>query len=260
LGTPRAITRPSDNAVVWKWENSDPFGANLPNEDPANTGTTFRYNLRFPGQYYDEETGTHYNYFRDYDPATGRYVQSDPIGLTGGINTYAYVGGNPLEFSDPTGLVKWDGGVSGGSVIGLVGATYNLFELTSECACGKKMSITVQAVGPSVGLGVKVAGGYAPVSFDDGNACPDASGFDGKFLSVSAGLTFGAVPFPYPYTRIGFGKPGIGVGLGVVRLGRNTSDPFPPSPIVGRDASISGTIGSSTVTSVRTKDCGCEAK
>lgn len=46
---------------------------------------TFANNLRFAGQYFDEETGLHYNYFRDYDPQTGRYVQSDPIGLNGGL-------------------------------------------------------------------------------------------------------------------------------------------------------------------------------
>ncbi len=104
LGTPRVITRPSDNQVVWRWDNTDPFGANLPNEDPSATGTAFKFNLRFPGQYYDAETATHYNYYRDYDPATGRYSQSDPIGLNGGISTYAYVDGNPLSKTDRRGL------------------------------------------------------------------------------------------------------------------------------------------------------------
>ena len=108
LGTPRAITRPSDNAVVWRWDNTEPFGANLPNENPSGLGQ-FVFNLRFPGQQYDQETGTHYNYFRDYDPSIGRYVQSDPVWLKGGLNTYGYVSMMPLSRSDRFGL-KDDGG------------------------------------------------------------------------------------------------------------------------------------------------------
>jgi len=102
LGSPRAVTRPSDNAMMWRWDNIDPFGANAPNENPAGQGT-FKYALRFPGQYYDAETGTHYNYFRDYDPTIGRYEQSDPIGLQGGLNTYVYVANDPVELTDPRG-------------------------------------------------------------------------------------------------------------------------------------------------------------
>jgi uncharacterized protein RhaS with RHS repeats len=71
LGTPRAITRPNDNQVVWTWE-SEAFGNSLPEQNPLGLGS-FVFNLRFPGQYYDAETGLFYNGFRDYDPATGRY-------------------------------------------------------------------------------------------------------------------------------------------------------------------------------------------
>jgi RHS repeat-associated protein len=104
LNTPRKVTRPSDDAVLWRWD-SDPFGATAPNENPQGLGT-FSYNLRYPGQYFDVESGLSYNYFRDYDPAIGRYVESDPVGLAGGINTYAYVDGDPIDFLDRFGLAR----------------------------------------------------------------------------------------------------------------------------------------------------------
>ena len=89
---------------MWRWEG-EAFGATLPNEDPDGDGVTTTVNLRFPGQYYDQETGLHYNWFRYYDPRIGRYVTSDPIGLWAGLNTYAYVNNNSLNFTDPSGLV-----------------------------------------------------------------------------------------------------------------------------------------------------------
>jgi len=99
LGTPQKMTD-ENQIVVWDVDYT-PFGA-------AFGTATIENNLRFPGQYYDAESGLHYNYFRDYDPGIGRYIQSDPIGLRGGLNTYAYTYSNPLRYIDPLGLeVSW---------------------------------------------------------------------------------------------------------------------------------------------------------
>ena len=103
LGTPRLVTDQTQT-IVWRWV-SDPFGGATPNRDPDADGSPFVLDLRFPGQYFDAETGRHYNYFRDYDPATGRYVQSDPIGLIGGLSTYLYANGNPVRYADSQGLI-----------------------------------------------------------------------------------------------------------------------------------------------------------
>ena len=106
-GTPRAVIDPARNLAIWRWDFAGgPFGTTEPDPDPDGDGTWFEHNLRFQGQYFDSETMLSYNYFRDYEPASGRYVQSDPIGLDGGINTYAYVRSRPLEWVDPKGLTS----------------------------------------------------------------------------------------------------------------------------------------------------------
>lgn len=107
LNTARVVTTSSDNVPVWRWDKSDPFGGLQPIESPYGRAA-FTYNPRFPGQLYDKETGNHYNYFRDYDPQLGRYIQSDPIGLLGGIDPYAYVANAPVTGVDALGLSQDD--------------------------------------------------------------------------------------------------------------------------------------------------------
>ncbi len=104
LNTPR-VARDEQKRVVWRWD-SDAFGNTAPNEDPDGDGIKTTINLRFAGQYFDAESGLHYNWHRYYDPQTGRYTQPDPIGVEGGLNPYAYVDGNPITGFDPEGLVN----------------------------------------------------------------------------------------------------------------------------------------------------------
>lgn len=107
LDTPR-IGTDANAEVVWRWEG-DAFGDTKTESDPDEDDKNVAVNLRFPGQYFDAETGLHYNWHRYYDPRTGRYINSDPIGLFAGLNTYAYVGNNPPKWSDPWGLWSTEG-------------------------------------------------------------------------------------------------------------------------------------------------------
>ncbi len=97
LGTPQVLTDDAQT-VAWKAVYT-PFGQAVASIQ------TVENPFRFPGQYYDQETGLHYNYFRYYNPQTGRYITPDPIGLWGGVNLFAYVRGNPLRWVDSLGLV-----------------------------------------------------------------------------------------------------------------------------------------------------------
>lgn len=145
LNAPRAIAN-STGKVIWRWDG-DAFGATLANEDPDKNGVKFTYNLRFPGQYFDKSTGLHYNGFRDYDPTTGRYMQSDQIGLMGGVNTYGYVSGNPVNYTDSSGLI-----IDILADIGFI--AYDLYKLASEGACERNANLTA--------FGLDVVGAIIP--------------------------------------------------------------------------------------------------
>jgi RHS repeat-associated protein len=162
LGTPKMMTDES-RKVVWSISTT-PFG-----ETQTSMFNSEDNPLRFPGQYWDLETGYNYNYFRDYDPSLGQYIQSDPIGLNGGVNTFGYVLGNPLKFFDRFGL---DGGIDDWGYSGAASAPklkknpitirlvegplsqstanfYTGFEVTASTAAG----FTLQGIGFYLGGG-----------------------------------------------------------------------------------------------------------
>ena len=102
LLTPRLGTDENQN-IVWRWDG-DAFGQTMADKDPDANEQKRNIRLRFPGQFHDGESGLYYNWSRYYDPKIGRHITSDPIGLRGGLNTYAYGNVNPLRWSDPEGL------------------------------------------------------------------------------------------------------------------------------------------------------------
>ncbi|WP_284415329.1 RHS repeat-associated core domain-containing protein [Acidovorax sp. SUPP3334] len=112
LNTPRRLTN-TQGQVAWQWlitgfgeanPTTGATGYTQSGQGSAAYAEAIRFDLRYPGQVFDEETGLNYNLHRSYDMPSGRYIQNDPIGLNGGWNRYGYVGGNPLNFTDPTGL------------------------------------------------------------------------------------------------------------------------------------------------------------
>ena len=166
LNTPRRITRRTTSDVVWSWD-SDPFGATGPNENPSGLGT-FSFNLRFPGQYYDAETGLNYNFHRYYDPESGRYIESDPKGLIGGINTYAYVRDNALSYLDPSGLfsltIQDSWATVSSSALPMkdqIGGTGYTTGASCHCTCSKSSWTLVECTG-NVYIQVGILAGLSP--------------------------------------------------------------------------------------------------
>lgn len=142
LDTPRVAVNPATNAVEWRWDLlGSAFG-----EHEADTLVTGKgVSLRYPGQYFDAETGLNHNYRRDYEASTGRYVESDPIGLEGAWATYEYAGSAVLDFTDPDGLLRrrGSGGMScGGSGLDELYCPDMPDTCHNRCSCKHRKAIT----------------------------------------------------------------------------------------------------------------------
>ncbi|GAA4338890.1 hypothetical protein GCM10023165_17830 [Variovorax defluvii] len=181
LNTPRRLTD-ANGQVVWQWAYSA-FGDEKPTiakyrfanlDIKPNPGTTsfaeFVFNLRWPGQYYDEESGLFYNYFRSYSAGLGRYTQGDPLGLHDDLNRFGYVHGNPLRYSDPLGLMG--GGSPQGRSRG--GPNVNSFGCMGLACITGGTEPTSMSAELTFGGGVEICD--APVPPPPPQSCKDESG------------------------------------------------------------------------------------
>lgn len=255
LGTPRQVIDRTRNVAVWKWDSlASTFGTNAPEQDPDGDSAQFVMNLRFPGQYFDAETGLDYNYFRDYEPGTGRYVESDPIGLRGGVNTYTYARSNPLRAIDYRGLsVRWTGSQWSVGATAAFGGQLSFYELVSECKCNKKYRVRGYASFLTIGGGAELGtsqigdlgGSGDSLNMEDPAAdCPDADAPNGAAW----------------YGGISIVPIGGGTLLQTWGLGRLRSHELVSGPSIGLDLSIVATVvGASYVYDVQPIEC-CSGK
>lgn len=155
LSRPEVVTGEAKQ-VVWRAKNTSPYGSRIVTVDQI-----AGLNIGLPGQYHDAESGLWYNGLRDYDASLGRYIQSDPIGLGGGLNTYAYGNGNPISVVDPLGL---RGGILSNYEfqIGLAGSAFGVLKGGSIGfnfgASSHGVTFNIEACG-GLGAGAHIGGG-----------------------------------------------------------------------------------------------------
>ncbi|WP_260476915.1 RHS repeat-associated core domain-containing protein [Stenotrophomonas sp. 278] len=168
MGTPRMVIDAIRDVTIWEWDSkTEVFGNQIPNSDADGDGVSYELAMRFPGQLATDASALFYNYQREYDPSAGRYSQSDPIGLNGGLDTYSYVGGNPLIFSDPYGLERREECIAAATLVGAMcgsaggaylGGTWGAAGGGLACSASGPGALACAGAG---GMSGAAAGGYA---------------------------------------------------------------------------------------------------
>lgn len=229
LGTAHTIFD-EQSSVVWQASYAS-FG-----EELSSTSIGLDYKPRFPGQYLDDESGLHYNYFRVYDPSLGRYVQSDPIGMLGGKNTYIYVGGSPVQYIDPLGLltIAFGGDIT---ITPGVGATYGIGTyITTDDGSGRFDIGGYETFGPTFGAELDAAAGLSVTFGDLGN-------FQGSGESINIDL--GPVSLDLNFAGSDAGGDFVGFNLSV------------STPLPGGSVGLTGTTTSSYLNRNQNSNEGC---
>jgi len=214
LGTPQLLTDASQQ-VVWQADYA-PFG------EATVTTAAINNPLRFPGQYFDPETGLHYNYFRDYDPGTGRYIEADPLGVPAISNLYSYVTGNPANRVDPLGLIEWRGRFDiKNFTAGIVSRYEGNFVLTPGCIDGQEITLFIDVKGYGFDVGLPPTGGQirGKVVLEDHKDYVDTAALEGRFSVSSAGAVVGPVDISLTHIALGnalskkVSSAGLSIGL-----------------------------------------------
>jgi RHS repeat-associated protein len=225
LGTPRRMTDSKGN-VVWAADYSA-FGLARP------TVKTVENRLRFPGQYEDEETGLHYNRFRYYAPALGRYLSRDPVTYLSGQNFYVYAGNNPINSADPLGLWSWKTVVSVVAAVAVGIAVVALAPIALPLAI-----VAAGAAAGAVGAGLNEALNQEEFCL----SCIAKAALKGAFVG-----TIAALPFAFlPVTAGVAAYMGVGAISGALSYAAEQFANYPDSKWSWKDFAISVGIGAAT--------------
>ncbi|QEY27176.1 hypothetical protein D0T92_06220 [Neisseria zalophi] len=227
IGIPREMTD-KDGNLLWFGKYKG-WGKLEEETNISNTHQPFR----LQNQYCDTETGLHYNFFRYYEPECGRFVNQDPIGLTGGENFYLFAF-NSSYWIDPLGLVKWRGT---SNTIGYGFVTNTQFNLQYECVNGKSVSVMVLTLGGTFGIGAGALQSH--VEFDDGLSYLDPYALKGLYTDGSGAIAVGK-----------------GVSAGSTTIGKAETKGI-IGTTTGATATIGSILGFSGVTVVKQSWRGC---